>query len=258
MAKQIDPVKMRKAAEISTEIMRQMCAAVKVGVNGEQINDLADKLCEQYGVKPSFKGVPSEAGPFPANLCFCINDEVLHAIPSSSQVIKDGDLVTVDFGIIYEGHYTDHCMTLGVGNVSDEAKRLLRTGKLAVEAAVAKVGPGVHVGDLGAAMHATAKLAGFDVVKQFVGHGIGTKLHLSPEIAAYGRPGTGAILRPGQVICVEAQVVEKSDKIHVAEDGWTIKTTDGGLSVMFEFMVEVTATGKKVLTDTRDWPILVN
>lgn len=254
----VDLATMRKAAEISKQIMQELCAAIKVGVTGEDINRLAGELCQKYGVEPSFKGVPGEAGPFPGNLCLCLNDEVLHTIPSASQVVREGDLVSVDFGIIYEGHFTDHCVTVGVGKLAPNAERLLRTGKLAVEAAVAKVGPGVRVGDLGAAMQQTARLAGFDVIKQFVGHGIGRKLHLSPEIAAYGQPGRGAILTAGQIICVEAQVVENSDDIYVAEDGWTIKTRDGGLSVMFEYMVEVTKTGKNVLTDTRDWPILVH
>lgn len=249
--------KIRKAAAISTDILFQLYSNLAEGTTGAEINELAAELCRQKDVVSAFKGVPGSEGPFPGNLCLSVNDEVLHTVPKQSQVFKVGDLVSIDFGIICEGFYTDHCITVGIGQLSPEAAKLNQTTKLAVEAAVAKVGPGVHTGDLGHVLEATVGLAGLAVTHEYVGHGIGRELHMTPEVPAFGNPGTGDRLRIGQVICVEAQVFTGSADTKVADNGWDILSADGSLASMWEFMVEVTESGGKILTDTRDWPLVV-
>lgn len=247
--------KMRKAAAITTEIMAELKEELAPGVTGEDIDELTADLCEKYDVEPAFKGVPGAKEPYPANLCVSVNHETLHTIPKSSQVFSEGDLVSIDFGIVYEGMYTDNCVTYGIGELGPEDQRLLETGKLAVLTAAKQVEPEVTTGDLGNTMQSISKLAGFDVLKNYVGHGIGKKLHLPPEIPAYGYPGNGPGLRVGQVICVEAQVVAGSDKIRLADNGWDILTYDGRNSVMFEYMVEVTKSGFNIITETQGWEL---
>lgn len=253
-----DLEKIRSSAEISLEILKTIYDRVKAGVTGAQLDTWIAEECEERGVKPAFKGVASAAGPFPGNFCLSINDVVLHGIPRASQIIQEGDLVSLDFGINNAGYYTDHCITVGVGEVADEDKKLLEVAQLAVATAAEKVRPGLRTGDLGHTMHEIVSLAGFDTLRDYIGHGIGKALHLPPDVPAYGRPGSGTALKPGMVICVEAQVVAGSNKVYTESDGWTIRTSDGGNSVMFEYMVEVTQTGSQILTDNRDWSIYIN
>lgn len=243
-----------EATKISMKILEEAVNAVKIGSSGTGINELVGDLCKKHDVEPAFLGVGDSSNPFPANLCVSVNDEVLHAIPSNVP-FKAGDLVKVDFGIVHKGFYTDHCVTIGLEPVAEIDRNLMRIGKLAVENAVAKAVAGNTVGDLGHSMQSTVELAGFNVLKNFVGHGIGKNLHLPPEIAAYGQPGHGARLKKGMVVCVEAQVVAGSDRVKTAEDGWTITTLDGSRGVMFEYMVEVGRKGNEILTDTRNWQI---
>lgn len=242
------------ATQVSMEILKIAVDEVKIGTTGVEIDNLVGEECEKRGVIPAFLGVGSRRNPFPANLCISVNDTVLHAIPNEEPFL-DGDLVKIDFGIIYKGFYTDHCVTVGLGDVSQSDKKLMNVSKLAVEAAVSKSIPGNRTGDLGFAMQSTAELAGFNVLKNYVGHGIGDSLHLRPEIPAYGRKGDGDLLKPGMVLCVEAQVVAGSDDTYVASDGWSVVTKDGSKGVMFEYMVEILDSGNRILTDTRNWPI---
>jgi len=252
----VDLAIMKQATQISMQIMKELRDAIKVGVTGGDINRLTGDLCVKYDVLPAFKGVAGPKGPFPANLCLCVNDEVLHAIPSDKRVFASGDLITIDFGIVHKGHYTDHCITVGLGEVSPEDRKLLQIGKLAVETAAKLARPGARSGDLGAALHGIVKLAGFEVVREYVGHGIGQSLHLAPELPAYGRPGSGDLLKKDMVVCVEAQILAGGQKIYTDSDGWTIKTRDGSKAVMFEFMMQV-ADKPVFLTDTREWPLFV-
>lgn len=246
-----------KAAAISTEILHALVQKITPGMTGVDIDQLTGDLCKQHGVKPAFRNNPMAPIPFEANLCVSINDEVLHGFPSDKQIVKEGDLVKLDFGILYEGIFTDQCVTVGVGKLSAQDERLAKTAKLLVESAVSKVAPGVRVGVLGYTMHSIAQAAGFDVLKEFVGHGIGKSLWEDPQIPAYGIPTSGAKLKVGQVICVEAQVVAGSDEVYIDDDGWTVKTVDSSHGVMFEYMVLVTDKGFSVLTDTKNWPIII-
>ena len=178
----------------------------------------------------------------------------MHGIPNGRQ-FQDGDVVKIDFGIEYQGLNTDHCFTIGLGKFSSQDKKLMTAARSGIQAAAKKAVTGAWTGDLGYTMQRAANRAGFTVAKEFVGHGIGRTLHDDPQIPAYGRPGTGSRLEPGAVLCVEAQVLAGRDDVYLAEDGWTIKTSDGSNAAMFEYMVVVQEDQPLFLTPTLDWPL---
>ena len=246
----------KEATKISTRILDELRQAIKPGIYPIEIDKLAGELCKKYSVKPSFKGVVSGQLTYNYNSCISVNDEILHGIPNDQKKIQTGDLVKVDFGIIYQGFYTDHCFTVGVNRVSKQDQKLLKVGKQAVLNAVKLAKPGKTTGYLGHEMHSTAFRAGFETLKQYVGHGIGKSLHEDPQIPAFGKPHTGTKLQKNMIICVECQVVPGSDQIYVEKNGWTVKTIDGQKGVMFEYMVRVDKQ-PEILTPTQDWPLLV-
>lgn len=246
----------KKAIAISMEIMTQLRDAIKPGIYPIQLDELAEKLCGQHGVTSSFKGVVNGRLTYQHQSCISVNDEILHGIPSAQRALVEGDLIKVDFGIIYQGFHTDHCFTVGVGKVSKEDQKLLEVGRQAVLNAVKLAKPGNRTQDLGHAMHQTSYQAGFDTLKEYVGHGIGMSLHERPEIPAYGRPGHGEKLKKNMIVCVECQVVTGSDQVYITRNGWTVKTRDQGKGVMFEFMVRVDKK-PEILTQTQNWPLVV-
>ena len=246
----------KKAAQISTKILSQLREAIKPGVYPIEVDKLAGELCQKYGVKSSFKGVVNGNLSYGFNSCISVNDEILHGLPSGKRKIREGDLVKIDFGIIYQGFYTDHCFTVGVGQISVEDQKLLEVGREAVLKAVKLAKPGNHTGDLGHIMHHTAYKAGFETLKQYVGHGIGWSLHENPEIPAFGQPKSGTALKKDMIICVECQVVAGSDQVFIEGNGWTVKTSDCNKGVMFEYMVRVDKK-PEILTPTQDWPLTV-
>ncbi|MBT3249759.1 MAG: type I methionyl aminopeptidase [Candidatus Pacebacteria bacterium] len=246
----------KKATQLSKEILSQLREAIKPGVYPIELDILAGELCKKNGVRSSFKGVVSGHLTYGFNSCISVNDEILHGIPSDKRKIQAGDLVKIDFGIIYQGFYTDHCFTVGVGSISAEDQKLLEIGREAVLNAVKLAKPGNTAGDLGFAMHNTSYKAGFDTLKQYVGHGIGKSLHENPEIPAFGKPGAGAKLEKNMIICVECQVVTGDDRVYIENNGWTVKTKDSGKGVMFEYMVRVDKK-PEILTPTQDWPLTV-
>jgi methionyl aminopeptidase len=246
----------KEVCQISTQIMAQLRKAIKPGIYPIELDKLAGELCKKNNVRSSFKGVTHQKLTYDFNSCISINDEVLHGIPNSQRKIQAGDLVKIDFGIIHQGLYTDHCFTVGVKKISVKDQELINVGREAVLNAVKLAKPGNMTGDLGYAMHSTAFRAGFDTLKQYVGHGIGRSLHENPEIPAYGQPKTGTKLEKNMIICVECQVVTGGDQIYVENNGWTVKTEDGGKGVMFEFMVRVDKK-PEILTQTQDWPLIV-
>jgi methionyl aminopeptidase len=246
----------QEAGRLSTEILRQLKAAIKPGILPIEVDQLAEKLCAQYGVKPAFKGV-NPADPYQYSTCISVNDVVVHGIPSRTARIKVADVVKVDFGIIYQGLYTDHCFTVAVGKFTPLSKRLVAAAKEAVVSAIPLAVSGNTVGDLGQMMQSVARREGFDVLKQYTGHGIGRKLHDPPAIPAFGAAGTGVKLEKNMILCLEAQVVAGSDQVVIADDGWSVKTKDGCLSAMFEYMVAVGEREPMVLTETRAWGMIV-
>lgn len=248
----------RTAGQITTEIMSGLREAVKVGVFPAELDELAGELCQQHGVKPAFKGVRGTNSSYAYNSCISVNDEILHGIPSRDRALEKGDLVKLDFGVIYEGFYTDNCVTVGVGSVSNEDMKLLRVGRDAVQRAVSEAIAGNTTGDIGHQIEKITRRAGFQVLKQYIGHGIGRSLHEEPELPAWGKPGRGAHLRENMIICIEAQVLPHTDDVFIDTDnGWTVKSKSGEKGVMFEYLVRVGKQKPEVLTETRNWELIV-
>lgn len=239
---------LREASDISVKILKILGEEIREGITPLEIDDKAGYLCKKYGVQPAFKRVEG----YNYNTCISVNDVAVHGIPKDIP-LKKGDLVSIDFGIIHKGMYTDHCWTWSIGEPTKENDKLLKAGREAVENALNQAITGNHTGDLGYEMENTAKKAGFNVLKMFVGHGIGKTLHGAPDIPAFGRKGKGDLLVEGMVICVECQVVNDTGDIVIDNDGWSAKTKNGGNSVMFEYMVIVGKDSPTVLTDTLDW-----
>jgi len=241
---QYDLQQMRIAATITAQIVDEIGKMIKPGVTAADLEQHARLRCQQEGVVPAFLGYEG----YQYALCVSVNDEVVHALPTPDKVFKEGDVVSVDFGVIRNKYYSDHCRTFPVGNLSPIHERLLEIGKQAVDNAVWLAVAGNKIGDLSHAMQSTAEQAGFSIVKYYVGHSIGKKLHESPEIPAFGLAGKGLPLEKDMVICVECQVCEKGAELEHDRDGWTARTTDGGYSVMFEHMVHVQNGEPEILT----------
>ena len=247
----------RKAANLSTSILKQLIYALKPGIYPIEIDNLAKQLCRQNQVQPAFEGVGRPGNLYQYATCVSVNNTAVHGAPSSTIKLKEEDIVSVDFGIVVNNLYTDHCVTVAIKKLTPSTEKLIRTAKKSVLEAVAKATPGNTIGDLGHTMHSIAKSEGFDVLKQYTGHGIGLTLHESPNIPAHGQPGTGDILKKGQVICIEDQLVTGSDQVYVdKKDNWSVKTTDNGNSAMFEYMV-VVGKNPEILTQTMSWPIVI-
>ena len=247
-----DELMLREAAEISVSILAELGKNIREGVTPLELDDLAGELCEEYGVEPDFKTVDD----YKYNTCISVNDVAVHGIPNNIP-LKDGDLVSIDFGISHKGYCTDHCWTWSVGKPSVKNAKLLAAGRAAVENAVEKAVAGNHTEDLGYEMEHEAKSNGYNILKIFVGHGIGRSMHEFPDVPAYGHKGRGDLLVDGMVICVECQVVDDNGEIYVDDDGWSVHTENGGNSVMFEYMVIVRKDKPVVLTDTLDWGTVV-
>jgi len=243
--------------DLAAKILWQLNTSLKPGVLPIDIDQLAFKLCDENKVKPAFYGVGGKhGGAFKHATCISVNDVAVHGIPSSTEALRVGDLVKIDFGIIYQGFYTDFCVTVGIKQLTPAKEKLILVAKKAVRDSIAQAIPGNTTGHVGYVMHTTAKKSGFDVLKQYTGHGIGKTLHDSPMIPAHGTPGQGEIFHPNQVVCLEAQIVTGSDEVEVDDDGWSVKTIDHGLVAMFEYMVVVNDK-PLVLNHTADWPIIV-
>ncbi len=252
-----DKTKFRKAATISTEIIKKMSDELKVGVLPSDIEDYCWELCKLKDVEPAFYGVVQTGNPpFPASCNINVNDEILHAIPSNTRKFEKGDVVKIDFGIRSEGIYTDHCYTFVIDELSKEDSLLVNNAKLATESAMKKAIHGNTTGDLGYTMQSIAELAGFEVLKNYVGHGIGKTLWEAPQIPAFGIEGEGDELVEGMVLCIECQLVKGTDRTYIDSDGWTIKTSNGNKGAMFEYMVIVSKNKPEILTPMQNWEIL--
>ena len=254
IANKKDKIKLRKAGLISTKIMKLMSDELKVGVLPSEIDEYCFELCKKNNVEPAFYGqVQAGNPPFPANCNINVNDSILHAIPSNKRKLQSGDVVKIDFGIKMDELYTDHCYTFIMEQSNEEDKILVETAKLATETAILKAVSGNTTGDLGYTMESIANMAGFEVLKNYIGHGIGTSLWEEPQIPAFGVKGGGEKLREGMVICIESQLVKGTDQTYIDKDSWTIKTLNGEKGAMFEYMVLVGKTKAEILTPMQDW-----
>lgn len=208
-----------------------------------------DRLVEEFirshdGALPSFKGLYG----FPASVCASINEEIVHGIPSAKRTIHDGDVVSIDAGVLYEGYHTDSATTIGVGGVDEQSRRLIDVTKAALEAGIAAAQPENHVGDIGAAVQQVVEDAGFNVTRDLVGHGIGTTFHEDPQVPNYGKPKRGTKLQPGLTIAIEPMVMIGGHKTRQLGDRWTVVTADKSRAAHFEHTVAITADGPRVLT----------
>jgi methionyl aminopeptidase len=239
---------MRAAGQILVEAFRMCRDLVKPGVSTLEIDREVDGLIRGRKAKPAFKGYRG----YPATICASINEEVVHGIPAAKRRLREGDIIGLDLGAIVEGYYADAAVTLPVGEISDETRRLLDVTRESLEHAIAQCRPGNRVGDIGAAVQRHVEAAGFGVVRAFVGHGIGRALHEDPQVPNFGEPGRGPLLRPGMVLALEPMVTMGHWEVRVLADRWTAVTADGSLAAHFEHTVAVAATGPDVLTaDTR-------
>jgi methionyl aminopeptidase len=241
-AKEVE--KMRRAGEIVREVLEAVRAMVKPGVTTLELEKVAEKLIEERGAKPAFKGYHG----FPCVLCTSLNDQVVHGIPSAKTVLREGDILSVDCGAVIDGYYGDSAITVPVGKVAPTTQRLLDVTQKSLERAIETVRPGAMLGDVGAAVQEMVEAEGFSVVKEFVGHGIGTHMHEDPQIPNFGQRGRGVRLREGMVLAIEPMVNAGGDAVRVLKDGWTAVTEDGSLSAHFEHTVAVTKDGAAILT----------
>ncbi len=237
-------VRLRAACRVVAEVLAELTAAVAPGVTTLELDRIAEAGARRRGAEPAFKGYHG----YPASLCASVNEEVVHGIPSPSRLLREGDIISLDFGVVLDGFYGDAAITLPVGAVSDEARRLLEVTREALEAAVAEALPDRRVGDLGAAVQRLVEASGFAVVRDFVGHGIGRRLHEPPQIPNFGTPGTGPRLKAGMALAIEPMVNAGRCEVDTREDGWTAYTVDGRLSAHFEHTVLITENGPEVLT----------
>ena len=235
---------LRAAGRLAASVLNKVLGEIHPGVSTMRLDIIAEKEIRSLGAAPAFLGYHG----FPATLCVSINNELVHGVPRPDRIIREGDIVTVDLGVIHKGFYGDTAATVGAGNISAEAQRLLRVTKDSLDKAIASIAPGSRLGDMGWAVQKTAEAAGFSVVRDYVGHGIGRKLHEDPAVPNFGRPSTGVRLVPGMVIAIEPMINAGSFKVKTLSDGWTVVTEDGKLCAHFEHMVAVTETGCEVLT----------
>lgn len=235
---------MRKASQMVAKVLQELKERVKPGKTTMELNRYAEHRIKELGGKPAFKGYRG----FPECLCVSINDEVVHGIPSSVRRIQDGDLVSLDFAAFYEGYCGDAAITVPVGEVSEDAKSLMRVTQAALYEGIAQGRTGGRLGDVSSAIQRYVEKEGFSVVREMVGHGIGKKMHEEPHVPNFGEPGTGPELKSGMTLAIEPMVNAGSYQIKFMEDGWTVKTVDGSLSAHFEHTIVVTANGPEILT----------
>jgi len=234
---------MREAGRITAAALRLVGEAVRPGVTTRELDGIAEEYIRSEGAAPAFKGYQG----FPATLCTSPNDQVVHGIPGRT-VLHEGDILSVDCGAIVDGYYGDSAMTFAVGTVSPETQRLLAVTAASLEAAIIECRPGNRLSDVSHAVQAVVETAGFSVVREYVGHGIGRAMHEEPQVPNYGSPGKGPQLKPGMVLAIEPMVNAGGHAVHSLNDGWTVVTDDGGMSAHFEHTVAVTEQGPLVLT----------
>lgn len=239
---------MREAARHVAEILLELRELAKPGVTTGELNAAAERSIARRGVVSSFKGYGPHGLPrYPASVCISVNDEIVHGIPGRRE-LRDGDILSLDFGVSVNGYHGDSAVTVPIGEASEEALRLLEATRAALYCGIEQVVVGNRVSDIGHAVQKRAEAAGYSVVRQFVGHGIGAALHEPPQIPNFGQPGRGARLRPGMVLAIEPMVCMGGADVRVLEDEWTAVTADGSLAAHFEHTVLVTENGPEVLT----------
>jgi len=217
----------------------------RAGMSTWELDEMAESFIRSHpGATPSFKGLYG----FPGSVCASINEEIVHGIPSRRRVLKDGDLISIDVGVKFDGYHTDSATTVAIGEVSAESHRLLDVTQRALDAGIEAARPTNHIGDIGAAIQAVVEASGFSIVRDLVGHGIGVGFHEEPQVPNYGKPKRGTKLMPGLTIAIEPMVNIGSAATRTMPDRWTVVTVDGTRSAHFEHTVAITETGPRILT----------
>jgi methionyl aminopeptidase len=234
---------MKVPCTIVAEVLRRVVESVASGVTTLELNSIAEKEVAKHKAKPAFKGYSG----YPCSLCCSLNDQVVHGIPSNNP-LKDGDILSLDFGAYYDGFFGDAAVTVPVGTVSKGTLKLLAVTEQSLSLAIEQAFTGNRLSNISNAVQSFVELNGFSVVRDFVGHGIGRNLHEQPQIPNYGLPDKGPKLRSGMVLAIEPMVNEKSFEVKVLADGWTAVTLDGGLSAHFEHTVAITENGPDIMT----------
>ena len=238
---------MKRANIIVAEVLWELREKVAAGVTTLELDAIAEELTLKKNAIPAFKGYNVAGRVYPRCLCASINEEIVHGIPTN-RALREGDIIGLDYGVIYEGFYGDSAVTVGVGRVSDEARRLMEVTEIALYKGIEQLHDGKRLGDLGHAVQQVAESAGYSVVRAFVGHGIGRKLHEEPPVPNYGEPDRGIRLREGMVLAIEPMVNVGGCEVEIKEDGWTAVTRDGSLAAHFEHSVAITKDGPVILS----------
>lgn len=234
---------MREGGKILAKIMKELEKKVEPGITTRELDRQAEGLIFKFGVKPAFKDYEG----FPCILCVAVNEEIVHAVPSE-RILKDGDIISLDLGLLYKSFYVDMAVTLPVGKIEPETARLIRITKKAIKRGIKKVRPGNTIGDIGNTIQRHVEGQGFNVIRDLCGHGIGRELHEDPQILDYGKRRTGPEIKEGMVFCLEPMVSAGDYKIKRSADGFGYQTADNSLSAHFEHTIAVTKTGSEVLT----------
>ena len=236
---------MARGGQILGATVEMLRREVKAGMSTWQLDEMAESFIRSHpGATPSFKGLYG----FPGSVCASINEEIVHGIPSRRRVLHDGDIISIDVGVKYEGYHTDSATTVAIGDIPSESDRLLDITQRALSAGITAAQPGNHVGDIGAAIQAVVEASGFSIVRDLVGHGIGVAFHEEPQVPNYGKPRRGTKLVPGLTIAIEPMVNIGGPATRTMPDRWTVVTVDGSRSAHFEHTVAITESGPRVLT----------
>jgi methionyl aminopeptidase len=237
---------MREAGRINAEALTAVRAIIKPGVTTAELNEVAEEVLRKHGCYSPFKNYPGPY-PYPASICTSINAELVHGIPGKRK-LKEGDIISVDCGTVYQGYVGDSAFTAAVGEISAAARHLLEVTEKALEAGIAKMKAGNHVGDVSAAIQAYVESRGLHVVHEYTGHGVGRQMHEGPQVPNYGIPGRGLLLKEGMTIALEPMVLVGTSATRVMPDEWTVVSADGSLTAHFEHSVAITAEGQQILT----------
>lgn len=236
--------KIKDACKIVAEILHIISKETVAGMSTADVDKRAHDLTLKMGAKPAFKGYHG----FPKTICASVNEEVVHGIPDN-RILKEGDIFGIDFGVVYDGWFGDSAVTIPIGNVSEECKKLMKVTEESLYKAIDVCIPGNRVGDIGYAVQSHVEPHGYGVVKEFVGHGIGRALHEDPQVPNYGKKGTGVKLEAGMVIAIEPMITAGDFRVKVLKNNWTAVTVDGSLAAHFEHTVAITSNGPVILTD---------
>ncbi len=238
----------RAACQIVADVLQRLGGMVAPGVSTAELDELAEEWTRERGAVPAFKGYNVGGRVYPSSLCVSINEEVVHGMPSPKRVLKAGDIVGLDYGAVYKGYYGDSAVTVAVGEVSETAERLMRVTRESLYCGIENMRVGNRIRDISAAIQKHAESHGYGVVRDFVGHGIGQRLHEEPQVPNYVGAGQNPRLKEGMVLAIEPMVCEGTYEVEVLQDGWTAVTRDRRLAAHFEHSVAVTANGPEILT----------